>query len=210
MRDFVYKQNPDGSYLVHVDQHEKENRNDIIDNIMDVLEKIYSGIITANKVRPGKTDCNVHLLDQALTRYSRDIFGEKRLKERTNHLVTLGRITDAQYQNLIRFEDYGLKIDSCDPYLHRQIAYLLYWLSTLKPFSIEAPDEDIKKLGVAYEFHNEYISYCLILAMLKTFNQKLKLHENRHIFSDFLYDLHFRMLSRSSLEFFLNTQLVPV
>jgi hypothetical protein len=177
MQDFVYKQNPDGSYLIQDCQLEKENRNDIVDNIMDVLGKIYAGIITANNARPGKIDCNVHLLDQALTRYSRDIFGEKRLKERIGHLLTLGRITGDQYQNLIRFEDYGLKIDSCEPYLHRQIANLLYWLSTLKPFSIEAHNEEIKKLGLAYDFHNEYISYCLILVMLKAFNQTLTLHK---------------------------------
>ena len=33
MRDFVYKQNPDGSYLIKDCELEKENRNDIIDTI---------------------------------------------------------------------------------------------------------------------------------------------------------------------------------
>jgi hypothetical protein len=205
MRDFVYKQNPDSSYVLDNGYFEQEDRNSIVDTIFDILKKIYTGIVTSHNVNPTSIDCNIHLLHQALTRYSRDIFGESRLKARVDSLLHLGRITQEQYSQLCTFNDYGLKVDSCEPYVYRQVANLLYWLSLLKPFSISIDDPDaIKALGVAYDFHNEYISYCFVLAMLKTLNLKLDIHTNAASFSDFLYDLHFRTLSRSSLEFFLD------
>jgi hypothetical protein len=127
-----------------------------------------------------------------------------RLAGKIKHLQTLGVLTETQKNQLAQFSDYGLKIDSCSPYIHRQLATLLYWLSVLKPFAIYPDGSGIeKKLGIAFEFHNEYISYLLSLSFLKVFNHSLDLHKSRDGFYDFLYDLHFRNISRSSLEFFL-------
>jgi hypothetical protein len=105
---------------------------------------------------------------------------------------------------LSQFYDYGFKIDSVDPYIHRQLAVLLYWLSVLKPFSVK-PDKTgvAAKLGILFEFHNEYISYLLCLEFLKAYGLYLDIHKDTDGFYDFLYDLHFRNISRSSLEFFL-------
>jgi len=145
-------------------------------------------------------DCNIILLDQALFKYSRDIFGGKRLQAR---ITNNNQLTTTSKCNLLKFSDYGLKIDSTSPYLHREIAVLLYWFSVIKPFSIESDQQSLKALGVAGKFHNEYISYLLAQAALQLFNLRLNVHENSLIFSEFLYDLHYRNLSRSSLEFFL-------
>jgi hypothetical protein len=204
VRDFVYKQNPDTSYVIKNEKFVLEDRNGIIDIILKTLEQIYTNIVTHYRLNPGRIECNVYLLDQALTRYSRDLFGETRLANKINQLKTLGRITDSQKEWLSEFSDYGFKIDSCRPYFHRQLSVLLYWLAALKPFAIY-PEDDCspKELGVAFEFHNEYISYLLCLVFLKVFNITLTIHRNRDIFYDFLYDLHFRRMSRSSLEFFL-------
>jgi hypothetical protein len=205
LKDFVYKQNQEYSYRFNGDgSFQKEDRNTIIDIILSILKKVYTNIVTLNKINPGKIECNVYLLDQALTRYSRDVFGELRLSSKIEYLKTLGVLTETQEKQLAQFSDYGLKVDSCSPYIHRQLAALLYWLSTLKPFALY-PDESsiVKKLGVAFEFHNEYISYLLCLSFLKAFNYSLDMHKSRDGFYDFLYDLHFRSLSRSSLEFFL-------
>jgi hypothetical protein len=205
MHDFVFKQNPDKTYITNNEGAlQKANQNAIVDSLLEILEKIYTKIITLHKIRPAKIDCNVPLLAQALSRYSRDIFGESRLKARTDYLKRIGRLTDEQYKQLTSFGDYGFKTDSIQPYIHRQVSNLLYWLSTLKPFSIEADDKSVKQLGIAFEFHNEFISYCLVLSMLKIFNLTLNIHKKPDALYDFLYDLHFRKLSRSSLEFFLD------
>jgi hypothetical protein len=212
LKDFVYKQNPDYSYIFNPDGSlQRENRNVIVDTILSTLKQIYTNIVVANKINLGKIECNVYLLDQALTRYSRDIFGELRLLAKIDHLQTLGTVTETQRSQLAQFFDYGLKIDSCNPYIHRQLAVLLYWLSVLKPFAIY-PDkiDTVKTLGVAFEFHNEYISYLLCLSFLKVFNYSLDIHKNRENFYDFLYDLHFRNLSRSSLEFFLGEHMKKI
>jgi hypothetical protein len=205
LKDFIYKQNPDYSYEFNSDgSFTQEDRNAIIDTILATLKRIYSNIVTHNNLNPGKIECNDYLLAQALSRYSRDIFGEIRLWARIDHISKLGRITDTHREQLTQFSDYGLKIDSCSPYIHRQIAVLLYWLSVLKPFAIYPEDSSVvKSLGVAFEFHNEYMSYLLCLSFLKVFNHCLNIHNNRDRFYDFLYDLHYRNISRSSLEFFM-------
>ncbi|MDR2815170.1 MAG: hypothetical protein LBB62_00475, partial [Proteiniphilum sp.] len=149
LKDFIYKQNLDYSYNFNSDgSFEQEDRNAVIDTIMSTLKKIYINIVTSNGLNPGKIECNCYLLAQALARYSRDIFGEKRLCARIDNLTKLGRITDTHKNQLVRFSDYGLKIDSRSPYVHRQLAVLLYWLSVLKPFSLYTDDGNIvKKLG---------------------------------------------------------------
>ena len=176
---------------------------------MDVLGKIYTNIVTVNNINPGKIMCNDYLLEKAITRYSRDVFGERRLSEKINYLQATGRITQSQNNNLSEFDDYGLKINSQTPYIHRKLSNLLYWLSILKPFAIYPNNNSaVMPLGVAFEFHNEYISYLLAIALLRVYGKTLTLHKNRHLFYDFLYSLHFRNLSRSSLEFFLYAYIV--
>jgi hypothetical protein len=212
LKDFVYRQNPDYSYIFNTDGSLQHNdRNELVDTFLSVLKQIYTNIIAAAKINPGRIECNVYLLVQAFARYSRDIFGELRLSDKLEHLQTLGVLTETQKNQLAQFPDYGLKIDSCSPYIHRQLAALLYWLSVLKPFAIY-PDKNspAKALGVAFEFHNEYISYLLCLSSLKVFNYYLDIHKSRDGFYDFLYDLHFRNLSRSSLEFFLGEHIKKI
>jgi hypothetical protein len=212
LKDFVYKQNPDNSYIFDVNgDFLLEDRNAVIDTIISALKKIYTNIVNSNKINPGEIMCNVYILDQALTRYSRDIFGKSRLFARVNRLKKLGVITETQKEQLSRFYDYGLKTDSVSPYIHRKLAVLLYWLSVLKPFSVYSNKGDVlARLGVAFEFHNEYISYLLCLAFLKAYDCSLSVHKNKVMFYDFLYDLHFRRLSRSSLEFFLQKYVTPL
>ena len=203
MQDFVYKQNPDNSYCFTSDGAlELADRNAIVDTILDVVDRIFEGIY---KGEPGDRVCNDYVLDQVLTRYSRDVFGELRLSSKIGYLGKIGRLTEQQQNNLSEFSTYGLKIDSCSPYIYRQVATLLYWFSTLKPFAVYPDDikSVLKSVRVAFTYHNEFMSYLLILSILKVFNLTLNIHRNRDIFTDFLYDLHFRKLSRSSLEFFL-------
>jgi len=210
--DFVYKQNPDGSYVFdETGGFLLENNNGIIDTFLRVLREIYINIVKNKQINPGRIECNEYLLYQALTRYSRDIFGERRLDAKINWLGKIGRLTPQQRSNLENYSDYGFKVDSCNPYIHRRLSNLLYWLSVLKPFAIHPEDNGIiKPLGVAFEFHNEYMSYLLSLAMLRPFNKTITIHNNRNLFADFLYELHFRSISRSSLEFCLNEHISEI
>jgi len=201
--DYIYQQNPDGTYIFDntTDDFQLRDKNAAIDAILKVLKQIYTNIITQKKINIHYPDCNIILLDQALYKYSRDIYGEKRLEARIEHAKQL---TATPKNNLLKFTDYGFKIDSTSPYIHREIAVLLYWLSVLKPFSVEPTAQSLKSLGFAGKFHNEYIAYLLVQAALQLFNLKLTVHTNSLTFGEFLYDLHYRNLSRSSLEFFLH------
>ena len=200
--DYVYLQNPDGSYVFNqkTDDLERRDKNIYISSVLSVLKQIYTNVITQNRIGLKDPDCNIVLLDQALEKYSRDIYGELRLQARIDNCKQL---TSAYKSHLSRFQDYGLKIDSVSPYVHREIAVMLYWLSMLKPFSIEPSADTMRQLGLAGKFHNEYISYLLLQSALQLFNRRLVIHCNPVLFCDFLYDLHYRSLSRSSLEFFL-------
>jgi len=205
--DYCYQQHSDGSYVIDpkTNDLQERNKNDAVDAILGVLRTIYTNIINQKKIEVHRPVCNDVLLDQALFKYSRDIYGGRRLQARicnNNQLTTIFK------NNLLKFEDYGLKINSTSPYIHRQLAVLLYWLSVIKPFSIEASQQTIKTLGFAGKFHNEYISYLLVQAALRLYNLELIIHENEINFCEFLYDLHYRNLSRSSLEFFLNAYLI--
>jgi hypothetical protein len=201
--DYIYQQNPDNTYVFDKtsDDFQLRNKNDAIDAILGVLKQIYTNIITQKNINMHHPDCNIILLDQALYKYSRDIYGEKRLEARIEHAAQL---TTTPKSNLLKFTDYGFKIDSTSPYIHREIAVLMYWLSVLKPFSTEPEAQSLKALGFAGKFHNEYISYLLAQSALQLYNLKLTVHHNLLIFNEFLYDLHYRNLSRSSLEFFLH------
>jgi hypothetical protein len=201
--DYCYQQNPDDSYVFDsaTDDLQLRNKNDAIDAILGILKQLYTNIIRENKIKVRDPDCNIVLLDQALYKYSRDIYGEKRLQARIDHNRQL---TKTPKKNLLKFSDYGFKIDSTSPYIHREIAVLLYWLSVLKPFSIEPEPQSLKALGLAGKFHNEYISYLLAQSALRLYNLNLTIHNDLLYFNDFLYDLHYRNISRSSLEFFLH------
>jgi hypothetical protein len=201
--DYCYEQNPDGTYVIDKATGDLmlRNRNTAIDAILSVLKQVYTNIITQNKIRLHPPNCNVILLDQALYKFSRDIYGENRLQARIDQATQL---TETPRNNLCKFNDYGIKIDSTSPYFHRQIAVLLYWLSALKPFSIEPSAQTLKVLGLAGKFHNEYISYLLAQSALRLYKLHITVHNNIFEFNEFLYDLHYRKLSRSSLEFFLN------
>ena len=66
LKDFIYKQNPDGSYILDPDGNlTPENMNDIIDTINYTLKEVYSGIVKKIKIDPGKIMCNDYLLEQA-------------------------------------------------------------------------------------------------------------------------------------------------
>jgi len=207
--DYVYQQTPTGEYEFDSSTGDftLRDKNEFISTILGILKQIYSNIILHNQVKLKEPDCNVILLDQALMKYSRDIYGETRLKARIEHITQLTSTANA---NLLKFTDYGFKVDSISPYVHREIAVLLYWLSVLKPFSVQPSPDMLDKMSLAARFHNEFISYLLAQAALQIYNLKLTVHKNENNFFDFLYDLHYRNISRSSLEFCLDNYIEDI
>jgi hypothetical protein len=119
-------------------------------------------------------------LNQALCRYSRDIFGEKRLYARILHFSEKYKIQDYDTNELINFEDYGLKVDSCNPYIHRRISCLFYWFAVFKPFrvNIKAAMPESENIYIYLEYHNELITYLMAMMVLDCLNWRINTHEN--------------------------------
>jgi hypothetical protein len=74
-----------------------------------------------------------------LTRYSRDVYGFRRISAKIRHLRD--RLDQDQQERLERIitegADFGFKMPTGQPYIERQTAVLLYWFSVLKPFHLE-------------------------------------------------------------------------
>ena len=200
--DLIYEQEPDQSYKTNGANLVPRNLNDVIETIADAARQLYERIVISVKTDPGIMRYSEVLLYQVIVKYSRDLFGEARLRAKIHSLRHT--ITAEQIEFLSTFAEYGFKIDSCSPYIHRHVANLLYWLCVLKPFTFSPKDHDTAvELGALCNYHNEFVSYLLIQSMLNSFDLTLTLHRNPDMFKDFLYDLHYRNVSRSSMEFML-------
>ena len=197
--DYVYKQDLNFNYtclpvLEYVDKNKrfdffKELANDLF--LLIVPDEIKAA--TTPRIDP-------ILFNQAVGKFSRDVYGQKRLEAR------LSKISDTDtLKEIKKYKDYGFKIDSSSPYLHRVVSVFLYWFCILKPFSINIPKGLVpnKELALLLNCFNEYMTYFIIQAALSETNINLNIDKYGEYFEDFLNDLHSRNLSRSSLEFFL-------
>jgi len=206
-QDAVYKHNNRFEYEFMDGQFIKRNRVDIIKPIKDMAEILYGGFVDSDSTFSGcRPFIDYVSLLSVLTRYSRDIYGFRRIKAKIHNVgFALDNTHREQLQQIILDgADFGFKVPSGNPYIERQAAVLLYWFSVLKPFHLDfisqgkhPPEEYIQS------YFNEYFSYFLICLGLHTQSVNLNIHENTEVFKEFLNQLHFRNLSRSSLEFFL-------
>jgi len=207
-QDAVYEHNNKTEYTFTDDgKFKRRDRVVVVRQIMKIADYLYE-MIKQKKGVFSRCDCFVNhsALMMVLTRYSRDIYGFRRIVAK---LQNLGNdLTTEQKKQLsdliLEGADFGFKIPSENPYIHREAAVLLYWFSVLKPFhlNIKKGEEPIpNKYYLAY--FNEYFSYHLITTSIHVQSVNLTLHKNKEYFLEFLNELHFRNLSRSSLEFFL-------
>jgi len=206
LKDFVYQQDDSMRYVFADDKFVLADRNKIADSILLSVDRIFEQYLGEDLASAIEFAYDPFTLNQAMCRYSRDVFGEKRLHARVLHFSKKYKIKDSDANELICCGDYGIKIDSCSPYLHRRIANLFYWFSALKPFraTIKSSLPENTNTYVFFEYHNEFTTYLLVMMVLETVNCTIDIHKNISSFRQFLYDLHFRKLSRSALEFFLN------
>lgn len=197
--DYIYQQDINFEYI-DAPNLKKVSRNERFEFIQHLVNEIFKRTIP-DCIRAYMTPkINPIAFYQAVGKFSRDVYGQKRLEARITGLEHISQIDEIK-----QYKDYGFKVDSNNPYVHRIASVFLYWFSVIKPFSLEMSPipKGYAKLSVIYSFFNEYITYFLIQVALTGTNIQLSIEENWDYFVEFLSDLHFRNLSRSSLEFFL-------
>lgn len=197
--DYIYQQDINFEYI-DAPNLKKVSRNERFEFIQHLVNEIFKRTIPDCIHAYMTPKINPIAFYQAVGKFSRDVYGQKRLEARIKGLEHISQIDEIK-----QYKDYGFKVDSNNPYVHRIASVFLYWFSVIKPFSLEMSSipKGYAKLSVIYSFFNEYITYFLIQVALTGTNIQLSIEENWDYFVEFLSDLHFRNLSRSSLEFFL-------
>jgi len=206
-QDAVYEHDNSINYIFEAGRFKRRDRISIVNKVATMADLLYEKLATDDIAF---TRC-VPLIDYpallgVFTRYSRDIYGFRRISARIRNLGTvLNQNQQYQLEQIIsEGADFGFKVPSGNPYIERQAAVLLYWFSVLKPFHLGFRDgQSPPPESYIQSYFNEYFAYFLICLALHTQTVNLSIHENKELFKEFLNQLHFRNLSRSSLEFFL-------
>jgi len=222
LKDVYFKKDDDDEYAFN---QKKEFINNDINAIITHITDALAMTFTQKAVKhPFLADLKLHVdhtsLKQVLSKYSRDVFGQRRLRAFLKDHSNRQYIFDSM-------EKFGLKISSFEPYIHRQVGCFFYWVCMLKPFHLEItrditiPEEE----KYIVSFFNEICAYMLIRMILRgcklTKCDKadcpannamagcggyltINLANDKHLFLDFLYAGHYRKISRSSLDLFLS------
>lgn len=203
--DYIYQQDVNFNYI-NAPYLQRTDKNARFKFIQRLVNEIVEKAIPCSIRQLMTAKINPIAFYQAVGKFSRDVYGQKRLIARLKGLEN-----SAQIKEITQYKDYGFKIDSTNPYVHRIASVFLYWFSVIKPFSVEMSRipksscnaKDYEKLQIIYSLFNEYMTYFLIALALTGTTLQLRIDSNWEYFKEFLKDLHFRNLSRSSLEFFL-------
>lgn len=195
--------------------YKKAEMKDRVDFIYQQVTNIYQRYDKTGKIlAPGCVFIDRVGLADVLIRYSRDIFGQKRLEFQIENILSNDTTRrESIKKNLFQF---GCRTSSSEPYFYRKIGYLFYWFSLIKPFHLDYTKVDITKIGnIKKLYFNEFTTYALLANVVNLYqenNQKyeITIHNDKLFFRHFLYDLHYRDLSRSSLEFFLQQFIIPI
>jgi hypothetical protein len=209
-QDAVFEHDDSINYVFEKGQFKRRNIGAVIKKIGDMADALYAKM-EAKNASFGR--CEPHIdypaLRGVVSRYSRDIYGFRRIKAKLENLERVVGPT-ANFKEVIEkivteSADFGFLISSKNPYIHREAAVLLYWFSVLKPFHLEMkPSQGALPDDYILAYFNEYLAYSLINIALHVQSSELTVHKNEAYFKvEFLNLLHFRNLSRSSLEFFL-------
>jgi len=206
-QDAVYEHDNNMNYVFESGQFKRRNRIAVVNRIKALADLVYDnlaeGDVSFDRCQP--------LIDYpallgVFTRYSRDIYGFRRISAKIRNLgANLNPSQQTQLEQIIlEGADFGFKIPSGNPYIERQAAVLLYWFSVLKPFHLSYKEgKNPPPESFIQSYFNEYFAYCLVCVSLHPLSVDLTIHEDKNVFIEFLNQLHFRNLSRSSLDFFL-------
>jgi hypothetical protein len=206
-QDTVYEHDNSMNYTFEAGRFKRRDRVAIANQVTAMADLLYENLIASDIAF---TRC-APLIDYpallgVFSRYSRDIYGYRRISAKIRNLGSvLEQKKQKQLEQIIsEGADFGFKVPSGNPYIERQAAVLLYWFSVLKPFHLSFMDgQNPPPESYIQSYFNEYFAYFLVCLALHTQTVNLSIHEDKEIFKEFLNQLHFRNLSRSSLEFFL-------
>lgn len=177
---------------------------DDIENISDIdtyIDQISHAVDKKIALRIGVSEIHVdHIaLHQALVRYSKDVYGYSRVETILNNT----NIDKAELPNILDTikTSGGFMLETNDPHINKQLAYLAYHLSCMKPFSVIKMDKNFKtsKYTINYiENHfNEIVIYCIMIFILAgRIHIVLSEERLRYLF----HAMRFRNITRSSLE----------
>ena len=209
-QDATFEHDADINYVFERGQFKRRDSVAVIKRIASMAEALYAELVADDS---SFSRCVPRIdyaaLLGAVSRYSRDIFGFRRIKAKLENLERVVGPTanlKKEIENILSENaDFGFLIPSTDPYVHRGAAVLLYWFSVLKPFHLDfLPEKGAVPEKRIIAYFNEYFSYSLVNIALHPLSTEFFIHESETLFMDeFLNQLHFRALSRSSLEFFL-------
>jgi len=206
-QDVVYEHDNNINYIFESGQFKRRNRVAVVNRINALADLVYGYLVEGDA---SFSRCQPLIDYPALlgvfTRYSRDIYGFRRISAKIRNLGTiLNTDQQTQLEQIIsEGADFGFKVPSGNPYVERQAAVLLYWFSVLKPFHLSYREgQNPPPESFIQSYFNEYFAYFLVCVALHPLSVDLTIHENKDVFVEFLNQLHFRNLSRSSLDFFL-------
>ena len=205
-QDVLYEHDVGVNYVFNGGQFKQRDKVVVIKQIATMADLVYQLLIDKDvSFNQCKPLIDYPALLGVFTRYSRDIYGFRRISAKLQNIGGMDRKLQEQLEQIIlEGADFGFKIPSNNPYIERQAAVLLYWFSVLKPFHISFKDgHNPPPESYIQSYFNEYFAYFLICLALHTQSVNLIIHEDKEVFKEFLNQLHFRNLSRSSLEFFL-------
>jgi len=204
-------------YVFENNQFKRRDLDTVVKKIADMSDKLYTKMVVKNNAFSKCTPrIDYNALRGVVSRYSRDIFGFRRIKARLENLENItgfnSELRDEVERIVSESGHFGFLIPSSSPYLHRQASVLLYWFSVLKPFHLDRKGNDgLYPESYIIAYYNEYFSYSLVNIALHSQSAEMILHKNEEYFKvEFLNQLHFRNLSRSSLEFFLPSWIATI
>ena len=175
----------------------------VFDNVDKPRNEKLKDIVDAIELRICKTlgaDLGVsyHSLYLALIRYSKDIYGLRRVNG-----ILSKHITDKnKFDDIISKIKYngGFMIESLNPHINKRIAYLVYHLMCQKPFYVNKLDNSLYESDALYykigSHFNEIVILCIVFFILEELNTTLGIRNIEY----FLHSIRHRNLSRSSLE----------
>jgi hypothetical protein len=209
-QDAVYEHDYGMNYVFESSHFRRRDRVAVVNQIKAIADAVYESFVSVDvSFARCQPLIDFPSLLSVLTRYSRDIYGFRRISAKIRNTGTDMDENQREHLEQIILEgaDFGFKIPSGNPYIERQVAVLLYWFSVLKPFHLTyMPGQEPPPESYIQSYFNEYLAYFMICLALHTQTVNLVIHNNKERFKEFLNQLHFRNLSRSSLEFFLPNQ----
>lgn len=169
------------------------------------LEKIVSDIKDIYDFFGAELLISYHSLYLALKRYSKDIYGLQRIKDKLSSSFSGNTLDDII--NYIK-NNAGLTIETLDPHLNKKLAYLTYHLICQKPFFVNKLNRSYYNNNKCYYLvgsnFNEVITIVILLQILEEYQASIDLKDKEY----FVHCLRNRNLSRSSLELIFESLLI--